>query len=76
MRQWQIFISIREKYLFGLRKISMWVRGNSHERIFEEIIERTHYYEQFELFREYKQTFQRNQTGESKSKKRDMKPEK
>ncbi|MGB4550051.1 MAG: hypothetical protein ACOX7X_12355 [Methanosarcina flavescens] len=43
---------------------------------FEEIIERAHYYEQFELFREYKQTFQRNQTGKSKPEKRDRKPEK
>ena len=35
------------------------------DEFFEEIIERAHYYEQFELFREYKQTFPRNQTGKT-----------
>ena len=69
VHQWQIFISIREKYLYGLGGIRM-------NEFFEEIIERAHYYEQFELFREYKQTFQRNQTGKSKPEKRDRKPEK
>ncbi|WP_255420847.1 hypothetical protein [Methanosarcina sp. MSH10X1] len=38
---------------------------------FEEIIERALYYEQFELYREYKQTFQRNQTGKNKSGKKE-----
>lgn len=36
------------------------------KEFFEEILERAHYYEQFELFREYKQTFQRNQMVKSK----------
>ncbi|WP_292387935.1 hypothetical protein [Methanosarcina sp. UBA5] len=37
------------------------------DEFFEEVIERTYYYEQFELFREYKQTFLKNQTRKSKS---------
>jgi hypothetical protein len=37
------------------------------DEFFEEIIERAHYYEQFELFRECKQTFQRNQRSEKAS---------
>jgi hypothetical protein len=49
------------------REISYGLGGIRIDEFFEEIIERTHYYEQFELFREYKQTFQRNQTGRRKS---------
>lgn len=45
------------------------------DEFFEEIIERAHYYEQFELFREYKQTFQRNQTGKSKPERRNSSKE-
>jgi hypothetical protein len=37
------------------------------DEFFEEIIEKAHYYEHFELYREYKQTFLRNRTGKSKS---------
>lgn len=37
------------------------------ENFFEEMVERAHYYEQFEFFKEYKQTFLRNQKGKSKS---------
>ncbi len=37
------------------------------DEFFEDIIERANYYEQFELFKEYKQTFQRNQIERSKS---------
>lgn len=37
------------------------------DKFFEDIVERAHYYEHFELFREYKQTFQRNQVGKRKS---------
>jgi len=48
------------------REISCGLGGIRMDEFFEEIIERAHYYEQFELFREYKQTFQRNQTGKSK----------
>jgi hypothetical protein len=36
------------------------------DEFFEEMVERAHYYEQFELFREYKQIFQRNQAGKCK----------
>jgi hypothetical protein len=41
------------------------------DEFFEEIIERAHYYEQFELFREYKQTFPRNQIGKNKSRRKE-----
>lgn len=49
------------------REISCGLGGIHMDEFFEEIIERAHYYEQFELFRECKQTFQRNQRPEKAS---------
>lgn len=49
----------------------MQIRGKCMDEFFEEIVERAYYYEQFELFREYKQTFQRNQTERSKPKRKE-----
>lgn len=49
------------------KQISYGLGGTHMENFFEEMVERAHYYEQFEFFKEYKQTFLRNQKGKSKS---------
>jgi hypothetical protein len=42
------------------------------EEFFEDMIERAHYYEQFELLREYKQIFQRNQTRKYRFRRKEL----